>query len=186
MLAERYGSDVERAPAGRHARRRKTTMVERFRQREVGGDRRRRKEIYVHVGNDAVWKGDRGSTMWKYDDCENVDKKSNTGAERDRSNRSSCGQLLKSLKWRDRSHTESEAKIDDESKARLCDDTSQRDNAKKQRYHRSVAAWLRNNHGTTIAENPLPSPLSSPHTHCDDRWVRSAVRRIRTVRQRPW
>ena len=81
-------------------------------------------------------KDDRGSAVWKYGyqyDCENVDWKSNTGAEMDRSTSSSFAQLLKSLKLRSR--RESEAPCDDESKARHGDDSSQRDNAKGQKLH---------------------------------------------------
>ena len=61
--------------------------------------------------------------------CENVDKKS-----------SSCGQLLKISKWRYSCHNEREVKIDEVSEARFGDDNSQRDEAKRQRYHAEV--WL--------------------------------------------
>ena len=61
-----------------------------------------------HHGNVAVWKDDRGSTLWKYDNNhENVDKRTVTGAE----SSSSCGQLLKTLMWRDRRRNEN-ARLD--------------------------------------------------------------------------
>ena len=61
-------------------------------------------------------------------DYENFDEKSSTGAVKDRSISSSCGQLLKRLKWRDYRHDESEAPFDDKSKARVGDDNSLRRN----------------------------------------------------------
>ena len=53
--------------------------------------------------------------------------------------------MFKSLKWRDRCHTESEVKIDKQSNVWLGED-SQRDKAKWQRYHGSVAALCTENH----------------------------------------
>ena len=66
--------------------------------------------------------------MWN--DHENVNGKSDLVSES-----SSCGLLLKSLKWRDRCHNESEATMDNESKARL-GSNSQHERAKWQRCHR--------------------------------------------------
>ena len=81
--------------------------------------------------------------MWN--DHENVDGKFDLVTES-----RNCGLLLKSLKWRDHCHNESEA-TNNESKARL-GSTRQHDKAKWQRYHRGVAALLRSSHGDTIVE----------------------------------
>ena len=51
-------------------------------------------------------------------DCEIVDKQGSSGAENECNISSRCGQLFKSLTWRDRCHSESEATIDNESKAK--------------------------------------------------------------------
>ena len=75
---------------------------------------------------------------YKYD-YEIIGKKGNRSTERDRSVSSSCGQLFKSLKLRDRCHKEGEAKMDVGSEALL--GSSQRDQAKWQRYHGIVAVF---------------------------------------------
>ena len=99
----------ERAPAGPDTRRSiKTVMVERFRQRDVGGNRHRSKNIFVAR---VPWQrgsveNDRGSTMRKFVyGFENVDTKSGASAEKD-CGFSSCGQLFNSLKWRERRHND--------------------------------------------------------------------------------
>ena len=84
--------------------------------------------------------------MWKYEydhDHDNVDGNFDLVSES-----SSCGLLLKSLKWRDHCHHESEA-TDNESQL---GSTRQFDKAKWQRYHRGAAALLRSSRGETIVE----------------------------------
>ena len=49
--------------------------------------------------------------MWMHDH-ENVDKKSDTGAEKDRRIRKSRGQLLRCLSWGDRRYDESTVRLD--------------------------------------------------------------------------
>ena len=82
---------------------------------ETDDGERRSPRCESTVATSAVWTDGCGSAMWKYEceyDFENVDRKRNTGVEKDRSISTSCGQLLTSLKWRDRCHNESEATID--------------------------------------------------------------------------
>ena len=61
---------------------------------------RRRSTWREYHDNVAVWKNDRGNAMWRYDNehaNENVDERSSTVAEKERSNSSCCGQFLKKL-----------------------------------------------------------------------------------------
>ena len=106
--------------AGRNFRTRRRKRSSRSRRTEIEDDGERRSTWREYHGNVAVWKDDRGSTMWTHDEYlhENVDTKSDTGAMKDCSISKSCGQMVKSWKWRDRCHHESEAKIDNESKVR--------------------------------------------------------------------
>ena len=78
----------------------------------------------------------------------------NTDAEKDCSISCSCGLWFKGWQWRDRRHNENEVKIDSWSKVWLGDDR-QRDTAKLERYHESVATLLGDIHGATITENSL-------------------------------
>ena len=83
----------------------KTIMVE-------TDDGERRSSWREYHGNVAVLKNVCGSTMCKYEceyGCENVDKKSDPGEEKDRSISSSRGQFFKSLMCRDRRYDESRA-----------------------------------------------------------------------------
>ena len=103
--------------------------------RPINGERR--SSWREHHGNVAVLKNVCGSTMCKYEceyGCENVDKKSDPGEEKDRSISSSRGQFFKSG-----------------SRARLCGN-GQREKAKWQAYRGSVDALSRNSHEDTGAE----------------------------------
>ena len=79
--------------------------------------------------------------------CENVDMRSVTGADSN-----SFGHVVKSLTWRDRRHTETEATNNTERKARHGNDNHHRDKSKWQGYQGCVGALLRNDSGNTIAE----------------------------------
>ena len=77
--------------------------------------------------------GRRGGAVCEFQyeyDWWNVDEKGSTNAEQDHSI-SSCGQLLKSFKWRNRRHDECEVLFTDDGRAWLVDNSSQRGKAKR-------------------------------------------------------
>ena len=123
---------VETHAEGRRQSRSKNSVSDKLKETDDGAKGSTWRSYDVTV---AVWKDDRG--MWKYQcecDYENV----------------TCGQLLKSLKWRDGFSNESELKIDSDSKVWLGE------KVKWQRYHGSVAALRRDTHGATIVRKPTP------------------------------
>ena len=100
--------------------------------------------------------------------CENVGEKGDVVAKKDRSVSSSCVQLLKSMKWRDRRSDEGKARDDGD---------SQREKAKWQGYHGSVAALLRNSRGDAIAKKSrcangvAMAECEAPCRRSGDRWL---------------
>ena len=105
-------------------------------------DGERRSTWREYLDNVAAWKSVSISTMWNY-----------LVRRRERRQEDSCGQLLKSLQWRDRCHNESEVKIDNESEG-LALATS--GSVTQRSGEDTTTVWLlsreRDNHGTTITE----------------------------------